>query len=95
MDIGVRHTGIPLGSLIKLIFVGHGITSVIIAVVYSAVEFVVTSSKLASLSLSELVIYAIVGVLMIVLHVLGVALATSFGLWIYGRWADIDVYFVD
>jgi hypothetical protein len=95
MQISVKHTGIPVGSLIKLIFVGSLIGSIVIGSIFVIVDVLVFDSGTFHIGFTDLPIYAIVGFFGLALQAFSTALTTALGLWLYGRFRETEVFFLD
>lgn len=98
MQVGVRHTGIPLGSLIKVFCVGYVIGSAIIACVWFIVALLISHPSVSfAASGGPLAILTGVGLGLVglVFQAFVMALITAFGLWLYSRWRGIEVFLLD
>ncbi len=88
-------SGIPRESFFKLVFVGYLIGSIVFAFVLIIFEFLVSSTDLLYQGLSDLLLYAIVGIFLLAIQAFFTALVTALGLWLFERFRELDVLFVD
>ena len=98
MQIAVTQESIPFGSLVKTVFVGYGIASLVFACIGFVLALLTSQTQVSYVDdagPSAYLLGAVLGRFSIALQAIVVALMTAFGLWLYGRFLDSVVFFLD
>ncbi len=98
MQLAVRQSGIPLGTLIKIFCVGYVIGSIVVGSVVFVLSLLISHPSVSYVESAGLLTYitgAFLGVIVFVIQAFIMALVTGFGLWLYERINNIEVLFLD